>query len=88
LKPSANENACVSTVSTPHVTPKVSIGQSRYQDHIRSSDIIRPLKFNLDIYLEDDVYVCQKDENGEDIDTKFEALAWWKFNVLKYPHLV
>jgi hypothetical protein len=38
----------------------------------------------LDVYLEDDVYICENDVNGEDIDAEFEALAWWKFNVLKY----
>jgi hypothetical protein len=85
LKQSANENAAtISTISTPHVVPKYSTGRSRYQDHIRSTDIIRPLKSDLDVYLEEDVYICEKDENGEYIDTRFKALAWWKFNALKY----
>ncbi|XP_062176097.1 zinc finger BED domain-containing protein RICESLEEPER 1-like [Alnus glutinosa] len=39
---------------------------------------------DLDVYLEEDVYICEKDVNGEDIDAEFEALAWWKFNALKY----
>jgi hypothetical protein len=30
----------------------------------------------LDIYLEEDVYIGEKDGSGEDIDTEFEALAW------------
>jgi hypothetical protein len=38
----------------------------------------------LDVYLEDDIYIYEKDENGEDIDIEFEALMWWKFNDLKY----
>jgi hypothetical protein len=45
---------------------------------------VRPAKTDLDVYLEDDVYICENDVNGEDIDAEFEALAWWKFNVLKY----
>jgi hypothetical protein len=42
------------------------------------------LKTDLDIYLEEDAYILEKDENGRDIDTEFEALAWWKLNALKY----
>jgi hypothetical protein len=84
LKLRANDNAAsVSTISTPHFL-KVFTGQSRYQDQIRSTDIIRLLKSNLDIYLDEDVYICENDDNWEDIDTEFEALAWWKFNTLKY----
>jgi hypothetical protein len=47
--------------------------------HIRSNDIVRPLKIDLDVYLEEDVYICENDNNGEDIDTEFEALAWCIF---------
>jgi hypothetical protein len=84
LKLSASEQATVfSRVSTPHV-PKVSTARSRYRDHVRTTDVIRPIKLDLDIYLEEDVCIGDKDDSGEDIDNEFEALAWWTFNALKY----
>jgi hypothetical protein len=52
-------------------------GRSRYVDHVRSSDIIQPIKIDLDIYLEEDVYF-----NG--MKTYFDTLEWWKCNALKY----
>ncbi|GLT53070.1 hypothetical protein SLA2020_263660 [Shorea laevis] len=80
----AQENATSSSASRTDVVPKVPTGRSRYLEHVRSNDIIRPLKTDLDVYLEEDVYICEKDDNGEDTDPEFEALAWWKFNALKY----
>jgi hypothetical protein len=81
---SAQETSGSSSVSSQGPLHNVPRGRSRYLEHVRSSDIIRPLKTDLDIYLEEDVYICEKDDNGEDIDSNFEALAWWKFNALKY----
>jgi hypothetical protein len=85
LKQSASEQVAIvsNSVSTPHVS-RVSTGRSRYQDHVRTTDVIRSLKSNLDICLEEDVYIGENDDNGEDIDIEFEALARWKFNALKY----
>jgi hypothetical protein len=54
--------------------PKISQGRSRFLDHIRSSDIIQPAKTDLDIYLEEDVYICEKNENGIAMDADFDAL--------------
>jgi hypothetical protein len=39
----------------------------------------QPVKSNLKIYLEEDVYICD-----EGTDLKFDALEWWKSNQLKY----
>jgi hypothetical protein len=88
LKQSASEQAAIilQSVSTPNVN-RVSTTRSRYWDHVRTIDVIRPLKLDLDIYLKEDVYIGEKDASGEDIDTEFEALAWWKFNALKYQTL-
>jgi hypothetical protein len=47
--------------------------------HVRSNDIVWPLKTDLDVYLEEDVYICENDINEEDIDMEFEALAWCIF---------
>jgi hypothetical protein len=55
-----------------------------YQDHVRTTNVIRPIKSDLNIYLEEDVYIGDKYDGGEDIDNEFKALAWWKFNALKY----
>jgi hypothetical protein len=76
LLQSAQENSGSSSASSRGPLPKVSTGRSRYLEHVRSNDVIRPLKTDLDVYLEDDVYICENDENGEDIDSNFEALAW------------
>jgi hypothetical protein len=85
LKQSAAEQAGVvsQSVSTPCVS-RGSTARSMYRDHVRTTDVIRPLKLDLDIYLEEDVYVGEKDDSGEDIDNEFNALGWWKFNALKY----
>jgi hypothetical protein len=36
------------------------------------------------IYVEESIYIREKDADGTYIDTQFETLAWWKFNALKY----
>jgi hypothetical protein len=58
------------------VVPKISQGRPRYADHIRSSDIIWLIKTYLDIYLGEDVYNSDKNENGIDMEIDFDALAW------------
>jgi hypothetical protein len=42
-------------------------------------DTIQPIKFDLDIYLEENVYIC---EEGSSED--FNALEWWKATPLKF----
>jgi hypothetical protein len=58
------------------VVPKIFQGRSRYADHIRSSDIIWLIKTDLDIYLEENIYISEKNENGVVRKTDFDALAW------------
>jgi hypothetical protein len=86
LQEIAQVNASFSSSSAivRDVVPKISQGRSRYVDHIRSSDIIQPIKTDLDTYLEEDVYISDKNKNGVAMETDFDALAWWKSNVLKY----
>jgi hypothetical protein len=73
-----------SSTSVASVTEGISSGgKSHFRQHCRSSDIIRPLKTNLNIYLEEDVFIS-KSENGDDSDANFDALVWWKSNALKY----
>ncbi|XP_059429114.1 zinc finger BED domain-containing protein RICESLEEPER 2-like [Corylus avellana] len=80
-----NAHSCSSSSAiVGDVVSKISEGRSRFADHIRSSDIIRLIKTDLDVYLEEDVYICGKNENGVHMKTDFDALAWWKCNALKY----
>jgi hypothetical protein len=58
-------------------------GRSQFRQHCRGSDIIRPLKTDLDIYLEEYVFISES-ENGDDSNANFDALVWWKSNALKY----
>ncbi|XP_059451086.1 zinc finger BED domain-containing protein RICESLEEPER 2-like [Corylus avellana] len=79
-----NVSSCPSSSAIVRdVVPKIFKGRSRFADHI-SSDIIRPIKTDFDIYLEEHVYICGKNENGVYMETDFDALAWWKCNALKY----
>jgi hypothetical protein len=55
-----NAAAASSSAIVRDVVPKISQGRSRFCEHIRSSDIIQPTKSNLDIYLEEDVYIREK----------------------------
>jgi hypothetical protein len=84
LQQSAQENSHSTSGSTRVVAVKKSTSRSIFMECIRSNDVVQPTETDLDVYLEDDVYICEKDVNGEDIDAEFEALAWWKFNALKY----
>ncbi|KAF7133038.1 hypothetical protein RHSIM_Rhsim09G0098000 [Rhododendron simsii] len=58
---------------------KVVTGRSQYESFVRQSDSIQPVKSDLDIYLEEGVYICQ-----QGMDSQFDALEWWKANSLKY----
>ena len=55
-----------------------SSGWSRFNQFLREVETIQPQKSELDIYLEEGVYIC--DAEGP----KFDALSWWKANDLKY----
>jgi hypothetical protein len=84
LQQIAQENSRFTSGSTGVATVKAPIGRSRFLQHVRCNDVVRLAKTDLDVYLEEDVYICENDVNGEDIEAEFEALAWWKFNALKY----
>ena len=71
LQETAQVNATVASSSSAivrDVMPKVGQGRSRYANHERSSDIIRPIKTDFDIYLEEDVYLSG-------METDFDALT-------------
>jgi hypothetical protein len=77
----AKVSSSTSVASVTKVIP--SAGRSRFRQHCRSNDIIRPLKTDLDIYFKEDVFISES-ENGEDSDANFNVLVWWKSNALKY----
>ncbi|XP_028090266.1 zinc finger BED domain-containing protein RICESLEEPER 1-like [Camellia sinensis] len=54
-------------------------GRSKFESFVRKADTIQPAKSDLDIYLEESVYICNEGSNSH-----FDALEWWKVNNLKY----
>jgi hypothetical protein len=50
-----------------------------FQSFVRSVDTFQRVKSDLEVYLEEDVYICD-----EGADLKFDALEWWKSNQFKY----
>jgi hypothetical protein len=63
------------STSMASITEVVPDGRSRFTQYIRSSGIIRPIKTDLDIYLEEDVFISNS-ENDEDSDVNFDTLDW------------
>ncbi|KAG2674671.1 hypothetical protein I3760_13G148200 [Carya illinoinensis] len=61
------------------VGKNVMSGKSMFESFVRRNDTIRPVKFDLDVYLEECFYICSKDS-----DSHFDTLKWWKVNDLKY----
>ncbi|KAG5540966.1 hypothetical protein RHGRI_021004 [Rhododendron griersonianum] len=76
-KQSAKE-LCSSSVVSGEIK-KLGGGRSKFASFVRKADIIQPVKSELEIYLEEGVYIC--DENS---DSHFDALEWWKANNLKF----
>ncbi|CAL5372511.1 unnamed protein product [Camellia sinensis] len=54
-------------------------GRSKFESFVRKADTIQPVKSDLDIYLEESVYICNEGSNSH-----FDVLEWWKVNNLKY----
>ncbi|XP_059436825.1 zinc finger BED domain-containing protein RICESLEEPER 2-like [Corylus avellana] len=53
-------------------------GRDLFESFLRTTDSVQqPIKSNLDIYLEESVFIPEK-------GMKFNALEWWKANTLKY----
>ncbi|KAK8565134.1 hypothetical protein V6N12_058709 [Hibiscus sabdariffa] len=55
----------------------IKTGTTKYDQHIRSVGSFTSVKSELDIYLEDEIYIG---ESG----VFFDALGWWKENNLKF----
>jgi len=54
---SAQENSHSTSGSTRVAAVKKSTSRSIFMEYIRSNDVVRPTKTDLDVYLEDDVYM-------------------------------
>lgn len=58
-------------------------GWEAFGEFIKSTDLERPEKSELDIYLEEGVY---REQGPKGMDS-FKALEWWSVQQLKYPVL-
>ncbi|XP_038678348.1 zinc finger BED domain-containing protein RICESLEEPER 2-like [Tripterygium wilfordii] len=76
--PSASGSSGSLGGSSSNVSTQLS-GLSRFNQFIKSAETIQPIKSELDVYLEDGVYII--DENAA---AHYDALGWWKANELKY----
>ena len=52
-------------------------GRAKFYSFIRNVDTIQLVKSELDVYLEESVYICSEVE-------AFDVLDWWKMNNLKF----
>ncbi|XP_042944767.1 zinc finger BED domain-containing protein RICESLEEPER 2-like [Carya illinoinensis] len=77
-----NINVSSSSSSTNIFARTMPSERSMFQSFVRSVDTFQPIKSDLDVYLEEGVYICE-----EGTDAKFDALEWWKVNNLKYKIL-
>jgi hypothetical protein len=64
LQQSAHENSRSTSSSTRVAVVKAPTDRSRFLEHVRSNGVVRPAKTYLNVHLEDDVYICEKDVNG------------------------
>jgi hypothetical protein len=76
----SNSASSSSDGSSGGVQRSTKSGMAMFNSFVRKSvDTFQPVKSDLEIYLEEDVYICD-----EGADLKFDALEWWKSNQLKY----
>lgn len=64
-----------------HTQSKVS-GWKKYQDEVRRTQSIPALKSDIDVYLEEDVHICELEGTS-----CFDVLDWWRTNNMKYKIL-
>ncbi|KAL0325542.1 UNVERIFIED_CONTAM: Zinc finger BED domain-containing protein RICESLEEPER 1 [Sesamum radiatum] len=59
-------------------------GWSEYAEYLKPVKSIPPQKSELDLYLEENYYIFEKDKkDGKD----FDVLEWWRVDALKYKIL-
>ena len=54
-------------------------GRMKFDQFVRNVDNIQPTKSDLDVHLEEGVFLCV-----DDSDLDFDALEWWKASNLKF----
>ncbi|KAF5939696.1 hypothetical protein HYC85_023955 [Camellia sinensis] len=74
-----NTRATGSSSSMQGVRKSVVTRKSKFESFVRKADTIQPVKSDLDISLEEGVYICNEDSNSY-----FDALEWWKVNYQKF----
>ncbi|KAK8952115.1 hypothetical protein KSP39_PZI003938 [Platanthera zijinensis] len=58
---------------------------SEYFDYVKSVESIQSQKSELDIYLEENCYMIEKDQTKR--EKIFDVLEWWRVHALKYKVL-
>ncbi|KAG8390680.1 hypothetical protein BUALT_Bualt01G0108800 [Buddleja alternifolia] len=81
LNDQSRANISIENTSSGRVKNKTK-GRAEFDLWAQELDTIIPIKSDLDIYLEEGLYVCK-----EDSDSDFNALDWWKANTLKFRTL-
>ncbi|KAG8384389.1 hypothetical protein BUALT_Bualt04G0113000 [Buddleja alternifolia] len=81
LSDQSRANFSTENTSSGRVKNKTK-GRAEFDLWAQELDTIIPIKSDLDIYLEEGLYVCK-----EDSDLDFNALDWWKANTLKFRTL-
>ncbi|KAK3042276.1 hypothetical protein RJ639_001871 [Escallonia herrerae] len=57
-------------------------GKTEYDLYVRSMENVMPVKFDLETYLEEGVYIYEVNS-----ESQFDLIGWWKANNLKYKIL-
>ncbi|KAK4480811.1 hypothetical protein RD792_011662 [Penstemon davidsonii] len=80
MKPKNQSGASSSIASTDGGSVKAKTkGRAEFDLWAKELDTIVPIKSDLDIYLEEGLYICK-----EESDFDFNVLDWWKSNTLKF----
>jgi hypothetical protein len=54
-------------------------GKEMFESFVRTVDTIQLMKSDLDIYLEENVFICDEGSSKD-----FSDLEWWKATTLKF----
>ncbi|KAK1309653.1 hypothetical protein QJS10_CPA08g01608 [Acorus calamus] len=81
----ASKDVASSSGNIPSVPPFAK-GKTKSRNEfdlwVKQLDVVQPMKSELDVYLEEGIYLPEDDVNNE-----FDALVWWKANTLKFRNL-
>ncbi|XP_059653342.1 zinc finger BED domain-containing protein RICESLEEPER 2-like [Cornus florida] len=79
LKQEMNQTISTIDCEANHTSKFKSKGRLEFDLFVRKSESVQPLKSELDIYLEEGIFIC----HGEP-DYCLDVIEWWKVNNLKF----